>query len=217
MSTRNSNRIAQYNRELIINTAMVLFFSKGIKETSVENIAKLGEISRVSIYKYFPTKLDIAVSVLCHYVRFESPYIQQNLLSEKYQALTGYEQIRSQLFMFSELQLENPAVLPFLSELNVLLCENEIVRDTNKISCLNYNRFNEFYSSAIQKGLYDGSISKRSQFEENDYLLVRKIMEGMILKCYLCFGREHFFIHQKEVHDKLAFAADKICLAFFKL
>lgn len=216
MSTENSKRIAQYNMEHITNTAMKLFFSKGIKVTSVEEIAKLGNISRVTIYKYFPTKLNIAVSALCQYVHHESPYVQQNLLSKNYEDKNGFDQIRAQLFLFSEIQLENPAILPFLSELNVLLCNDDIARDSNKKKCFSYIGFNKFYSDAVQKGLQDGSICKRSEFEENDYLLVRKIMEGMILKCYLCYGREHFFIHQKEVHDKLAFAAEKILIAFFK-
>lgn len=216
MSTENSERIAKYNIEHISNVAMKLFFSKGIRETSVNDIAKLGNISRVTIYKYFPTKLDIGISVLCRYVHNESPYVQQNLLSKNYESKNGFEQIRAQLFLFSALQLENPAVLPFFSELNVLLGSDEIVRDTNKGKCLTYIGFNEFYSNAVQKGLQDGSICKRSEFEENDYLLVRKIIEGMILKCYLCYGREHFFIHQKEVHDKLTFAAEKILVAFFK-
>lgn len=216
MSAENSGRIAQYNMNHITNIAKGLFFSKGIKETTVDEISKLGKISRVTIYKYFPTKLDIGVAVLCQYVHYESRYVQQNLLSKSYEAKNGFDQIRAQLFLFPEMQMENPAILPFLSELNVLLGSDEIVRDMNKTKCLTFIGFNTFYSNAVQKGLQDGSICKRSEFEEKDYLLVRKIMEGMILKCYLCYGREHFFIHQNEVYEKLAFAADKILVAFFK-
>lgn len=216
MASENFSRIAQYNVDYITNIAKGCFFSTGIQKTSVEKIAKLGNISRVTIYKYFPTKLDIAVSVLCQYVHNDSAYIRENLLSKSYEAKSGYEQIRAQLFFFSELQLENPAFLPFLSEINVLLCNDDATRNMNKSKCLSYIGLNALYSSAVQKGLQDGSICKRSEFEEKDYLLVRKIMEGMMLKCYLCYGREHFFIHQKEVHDKLAFAAEKILTAFFK-
>lgn len=42
MSTKNSERIAQYNRDHITDTAMELFFAKGIKETSVDEIARQG-------------------------------------------------------------------------------------------------------------------------------------------------------------------------------
>lgn len=216
MSKENSKRIAQYNMDHITDTAMELFFSNGIKGTSVEDIAKHGDISRMTIYKYFPSKADIVVSVFDRYLIHGSPCVKQKLFSEDYESLSGFEQIRRQLFIYAELHMENPAVLPFLSEVNVLMRENEYVRETKKKNCLPYNSFNEFYFNAVQKGLRDGSISKRAEFEENDYLFVRKIMEGVYLKCYLFFGREHFFIHQKVVYEKLVFAADKISVAFFK-
>lgn len=67
MSKKNSERITQYNMNHITDTAMKLFFSKGIKDTTIEEIAIMGKISRVPIYKYFPAKLDIAVSVFRRY------------------------------------------------------------------------------------------------------------------------------------------------------
>lgn len=216
MSKENSKRIAQYNMAHITDTAMELFFAHGIKGTSVEAIAKHGDISRVTIYKYFPSKADIVVSVFDRYLRHCSPCIKNRLFSKDYESLSGFEQIRRQLFIYADIHMENPAILPFLSEVNVLMCENEYLKE-NKKNSLPYESFNQFYFNAVQKGLQDGSISKRAEFEENDYLFVRKIMEGVYLKCYLFFGREHFFIHQKVVYDKLVFAADKISIAFFKL
>lgn len=216
MSTENSERIAQYNKDYITDTAMELFFSKGIHETSVEEIAKQGNISRVTIYKYFPTKLDIVESVYSRYIDLYSSCIKQHLYSERYDQANGFEQIRLQLFIYPEMHLENAAFLPFVSEYSVLLSGNSQVFESKKKHGLPYHKFNELYSKAIQKGLMDGSISKRSAFEEHDYLFVRKIVEGVFLKCYLFFGREHFFINQREVYDKLIFAADKISIAFFK-
>lgn len=216
MSIENSERIAQYNKEHITDTAMKLFFAKGIQETSVEEIGKLGNISRVTIYKYFPTKLEIVASVFCRYISTCSLCIKENLFSKKYEEANGFEQIRLQLFIYAEMHLENPAILPFISEFNVLLSENREIREVKEKNYTSYQTFNEFYSNAIRKGLEDGSISKRSAFEEHDYLFVRKIVEGVFLKCYLFFGREHFFINQQEVYNKLLFAADKISIAFFK-
>lgn len=121
MSTENSARIARYNMEHITDTAMELFFSKGIKETSVDEIAKLGKISRVTIYKYFPTKLDIAVSVFRRYLRFWSPIITDTFFSSSYSKLSGFEQIRLQLSIYSKIHLKNPAFLPFISELDIIV------------------------------------------------------------------------------------------------
>lgn len=216
MSVENSERIAHYNKEHITNTAMELFLSKGIQETSVEEIAKLGNISRVTIYKYFPSKLDIVEAVFIQYLTFCSPCVRETFFNKKYDQATGYEQIRMQLFIYAKMHMENPGFLPFISEINILLSNPIEIGLLKKKCCLSYQTFNEFYSNAIRKGLQDGSISQRSSFEEHDYLFVRKIVEGVFLKCYLFFGRKHFFINQKEVYDKLMFAADKISIAFFK-
>lgn len=216
MSTENSKRIAKYNMEHIADTAMEPFFSKGIRGTSVDEIAKLGKISRVTIYKYFPTKLDIVVCVFRRYLRFWSPLIKETLLFEAYQTLCGFEQIRLQLSIYNKIHLENPAFLPFLSELNILMRENNTECELHKHDASINKDFNKFYFNAIRKGLQDGSICKRSEFEDTDYLYVRKIIEGIYTKCYLCYGREHFFTHKKEVYDELVFAVDKISIAFFK-
>lgn len=76
--------------------------------------------------------------------------------------------------------------------------------------------FNEFYFQAIQKGVEDKSICKRPEFEDSDYLYVRKIIEGIYIRVYLCFGKEYFFTHQKEIYEELLLAVDKISIAFFK-
>lgn len=216
MSTENSRRIAKYNTEHITDTAMGLFFSKGIKETSVDEIAKLGEISRVTIYKYFHSKLDIAVSVFRRYMRFWSPLVKETFFSESYETLSGFEQIRLQLSIYSKIHLENPAFLPFISELDIMLSEIDKEDELNKQNCLINQDFNGFYINAIRKGLEEGSICARAEFEDADYLYVRKIIEGIFIRCYLCFGRKHFIINKKEVYDKLDYAVDKISIAFFK-
>lgn len=216
MSTENSARIAKYNMEHITDSAMELFFSGGIRATSVDEIAKQGKISRVTIYKYFPTKLDIAVSVFRRYLRFWSPVIQDTFFSERYPALSGFEQIRLQLSIYCKIHLENPAFLPFLSELDIMVSEIDAAGEMNKQNSLMNKNFDEFYYNAVRKGLQDGSICKREEFEEADYLYVRKIIEGIYIRCYLCFGRAHFLVNQKEVYDKLDYAVDKISIAFFK-
>lgn len=195
---------------------MPLFFKKGIRDTKVDEIAEMGKISRVTIYKYFPAKVDIAVAVFYRYHRFWSSIIRENFFSDTYLTLSGFEQIVLQLSIYSKIHMENPAFLPFLSELNILISEINPKDELDKRSCLINKDFNEFYFHAIQKGLNDGSICKRKEFEAADYLYVRKIIEGIFIGCYLCFGREHFSIHQKEVNDELIYAVDKISTAFFK-
>lgn len=216
MSTESSARIAKYNIAHITDTAMGLFFLGGIKETSVDEISKLGKISRVTIYKYFPTKLEIAVSVFHRYLNFWSPLIKEAFFSLSYPALNGFEQIHLQLSIYSKIHLENPAFLPFFSELIIIVRDTDIVGGMNNENHVISEKCNEFYFNAMQKGLEDHSICDQGEFEGADYLDIRKIVEGIFIRCYLCFGREHFLIHQKEVYNQLTFAVDKIAIAFLK-
>lgn len=55
------------NRQKIISAAQTLFASKSFNQTSIEDISAACNISRVTIYKHFKTKLDIAVGILEDY------------------------------------------------------------------------------------------------------------------------------------------------------
>lgn len=176
----------------------------------MDQIAKLGNVSRVTIYKYFPTKLDIAVSVFHRYLYFWSPIIKEAFLSLSYPELNGFEQIHLQLSIYSKIHLENPSFLPFLSELTIIISE------TNTVGGMNNKKSDDLYSNAMKKGLHDDSICKPDEFDGADYLDMRKIVEGIFIRGYLCFGREHFLIHQTEVYNQLTYAVDKISIAFLK-
>lgn len=55
------------NRTRIIEAAKIVFASKSYIQTSIEDISAACGISRVTIYKHFKTKLDIAIGILENY------------------------------------------------------------------------------------------------------------------------------------------------------
>lgn len=57
-------REKEQRRNAILNAARKLFFEKGFKEVTVENIAKRSELSKGSIYLYFKSKEDIYTHIL---------------------------------------------------------------------------------------------------------------------------------------------------------
>lgn len=59
-----SEDIKQQNFEKIKSTASVLFFIQGVEATNIYQIAAASGISKVSIYKHFETKYDIAKEIL---------------------------------------------------------------------------------------------------------------------------------------------------------
>jgi AcrR family transcriptional regulator len=51
-------------RDHILQTASALFYSQGIKATGIDTIVKAAGISKMSLYKYFPSKDDLILAHL---------------------------------------------------------------------------------------------------------------------------------------------------------
>jgi AcrR family transcriptional regulator len=57
-------REKQQRREDIVRVARVLFFEKGFRDTTIDEIARAAELARGTIYLYFENKEEIYVTVL---------------------------------------------------------------------------------------------------------------------------------------------------------
>lgn len=55
-------------RMLILESARSLFFAKGFKDVTVDEIAKLSELGKGSIYLYFSSKEEIYAQILLHHI-----------------------------------------------------------------------------------------------------------------------------------------------------
>ena len=64
-----SGDIKQQNYEKIKTTASVLFFIQGIEATNIYQIAAASGISKVSLYKHFESKYDIAKAILYEHIQ----------------------------------------------------------------------------------------------------------------------------------------------------
>lgn len=63
-TTERREREKQRRREDILNTARVLFFDKGFRDTTIDDIARASELARGTIYLYFDNKEEIYATVL---------------------------------------------------------------------------------------------------------------------------------------------------------
>ncbi|MFC6323921.1 TetR/AcrR family transcriptional regulator [Companilactobacillus baiquanensis] len=54
----------EQKKETILNAATKVFISNGYKKTSVAEIAKEADSSQVTLYKYFPSKIELAREVM---------------------------------------------------------------------------------------------------------------------------------------------------------
>ena len=77
MGQTKRDKLTEFNRNNILEAAKVLFETKGISQTTMDDIAKKAEYSKSTIYVYFKSKDEIY-----NYIIFESMQLLKNRLSE---------------------------------------------------------------------------------------------------------------------------------------
>jgi AcrR family transcriptional regulator len=96
-------RRTQLKKDVILQVAIEMFFSDGISNTSVSNIAQKAKVSKVTIFKYFENKENLAREALRSY--FE-------LYTEKMMKIFGSEELfLKKLEMLFALTKENVTMM----------------------------------------------------------------------------------------------------------
>lgn len=62
----SNQSMKKYQR--LMEKAKELFFTRGYKGVSVDEIARSAGISKMTVYKYFPSKQELFVKVIIHYI-----------------------------------------------------------------------------------------------------------------------------------------------------
>ncbi len=210
MARKNSERIAEYYLNHITDIAMKLFLEKGIESTSMEEIADYGTISKVTIYKYFPTKLDIVIGVVRKYLVNNTRYMSEELFNEDYYKKSGLEQVRMYLMVYAQIHQENNNILPFFSELDMLISKDKVSEPWYDEVVNSFSDYTRYFEEAFEKGIRDGSILKRIDNAKDLYPIYRDMIQGVYLKLYLRLGREYFINYNMEVYNTLKFVVDEI-------
>jgi len=84
------NRPKQYNREEILSKATALFWEKGFKETSMNDIVASTKVNRFSIYSEFSDKEQLYLTCIDHYNNFSRRFLE-DILTRKPLGLANIE------------------------------------------------------------------------------------------------------------------------------
>lgn len=68
MGARKKEALEQFNRDNILSAAKELFETKGVENTTMDDIAELADYSKSTIYVYFKSKEDIYNSIVRDYM-----------------------------------------------------------------------------------------------------------------------------------------------------
>jgi AcrR family transcriptional regulator len=64
---RRQRRNAE-NRETILHAAEAVILRRGFSESTMDDVAREADFSKATVYKYFPAKSDLVLSILIHFM-----------------------------------------------------------------------------------------------------------------------------------------------------
>lgn len=155
-SKRQQNTMLRSTK--ILTAALKLFCEKGIENTSVEDVAREAEVGPATIYRYFETKVELAIqSGIAYWKKVSGNYLGK-LEEKEYRESSGKEQMKQIFDILLRVFTEEFGFLKFLQEFDVFVQKHQI----------SYERLAEYENTildlksyvidALEKGLDDGSL-----------------------------------------------------------
>ena len=147
----------EYNirRDDMISAARRLFFTKGFKETTMDNIAKEAEFTKRTLYSYFISKYDLFFAVFNQAAK-ENSYTYDDALASKE---IGIEKLFAFADRYYKCYKENPHYLELLKyQWEVRANQNKVnhalLEESKEMAKKNYKRL----LKTFEVGKIDGSI-----------------------------------------------------------
>lgn len=82
MGARKKEALEQFNRDNILSAAKELFETKGVDNTTMDDIAKHADYSKSTIYVYFKSKEDIYNSIVSDYMSILASELEMTIAAE---------------------------------------------------------------------------------------------------------------------------------------
>lgn len=142
----------------ILHAALELFCEKGIGDTSVEEIAKAADVGPATIYRYFETKAELAISAGIAYWRRMAGKYTGVLAREEYEEMSGSRQMQCIFQIFERIFEEEFLFLKFLQEFDIFVRRYHISKErlAEYEECI--LNLKPYVTDALEKGLQDGSL-----------------------------------------------------------
>lgn len=142
-----------------IVTGLVTNGIQGIEDTSVEEIAKAAGVGPATIYRYFETKAQLAISAgIAYWQKVAGKYLD-SLSQIAYQKLSGLQQMEYIFHIFSEIFQEELLFLKFLQEFDIFVQRYHISKERLGEYEEYILNLKPYMTNALEKGLRDGSLA----------------------------------------------------------
>lgn len=163
----------------ILHTALRLFCEKGIEDTSVEEVAKAAGVGPATIYRYFETKAELAVSAGIAYWQMVAGKYTDALTQKEYLEQNGIRQLESIFHIFSEIFEKEFLFLKFLQEFDIFVQRYHISRERLEEYEEQILNLKPYMTNALEKGLRDGSLEFSHTIDEVYFSVTHTLLSLM--------------------------------------
>jgi len=140
----------QKTKQYILETAMRLFFEKGLENVNIEDVVKEVGVTRGAFYHYFKSREELIASVMYKSFECDNPY----LLADKQEGLNALEKLRfaAKLSLRSRLDISG-SMRAQMKELanNPVVFKNEMIFQVNVMAT--------YMEKLLIEGNKDGSMN----------------------------------------------------------
>lgn len=169
----------------IIECSYGLFSESGIENISMNDIAAKSKIGVASLYRYFQTKEELAIEVAIYAWNLETQVFNEVFTSDEYKNLTGFEQLKDLLEVFSEALVTQRSFFSFVYYFDSFIKKEKV--SSEKLA--QYEKTilgtNSIVVQALEKGISDGSISFSGS--QNEVLAKASVQEMFITMMHSLF------------------------------
>ena len=142
----------------IIDAAEKLFFSRGIEQTSIDEIAEAAEFSKTTLYKYFMSKEDLFAAVVLRGLHTLAGLIESGIS----QNVSGFENVKSVIRAHAKFHREHPDYACLFGRyiFSGTAVSEDFPEDSYRKKCMHKLRdIYELFNSVLEQGRKDGSIN----------------------------------------------------------
>lgn len=145
--------------QAIIECTFGLFSENGIENISMNDIAVASKIGVASLYRYFQTKEELAIEVAIYAWNLELSVFNEVFTSKKYEALSGYEQLKELLEVFADALVTQRSFFSFVYYFDSFIKKEKVSAEKLREYERTILGTNTIVVHALDKGIADGSIS----------------------------------------------------------
>lgn len=167
------------NIQIVTVAALELFYKNGIDNSTVDDIAALARISKMSIFRYFDTKANIVAAATQElFSKVDIGFKKSHFIDDTDQ-LTGMELVKKHLEIYSHLIDYHPRFLNYLCEVVLYFSKHDISYQFPR-----FNLMEKCFIKALERGMSDNTVIHIEDYETS-HRTIHNLFMGVNLRLYL--------------------------------